>query len=47
MFFGPAIAFASLNAIAYGRWSVTRWLLFFSAGSFSLFLFYLAGYART
>jgi hypothetical protein len=44
MFFGPAIAFASPNAIAYRRWSVTRWFLSFSAGSFLLFLFYLAGY---
>jgi uncharacterized membrane protein (DUF2068 family) len=46
VFFVPAVAFASLNAIAYGRWSVTRWLAFFSAGSFLIFLFYLAGYAR-
>jgi hypothetical protein len=47
VFLVPASAFASLNAIAYRRWSVRRWATLFFAASLLVFLFYLFGYART
>lgn len=43
--FGPAVAFSSLNAAAYKRWSARRWIFAFCLVTVCTLLFYLAPYA--
>jgi hypothetical protein len=45
MLFGPAFAFAGLNAVAYRRWSTPGSALVFFMGSVLIVLFYASLYA--
>lgn len=44
--FGPAVVFGALNAVAWRRWTFSRWRWCFIASTLITIAYYAAGYIR-